>query len=61
MRPNLKINIGSLKLNNPVMVASGTFGYAEEFKDFLDLKEIGAIATKTVTLRPRQGNPPPRT
>ena len=43
------------------MVASGTFGYAEEFRDFLDLKRLGAIVTKTITLNPRQGNPPPRT
>lgn len=61
MKPDLRVNIGRLKLKNPVMVASGTFGYAEEFGDFLDLKQLGAIATKTITLRPRQGNPVPRT
>lgn len=43
------------------MVASGTFGYAEEFADFIDLKRLGAIVTKTITLAPRQGNLPPRT
>lgn len=43
------------------MVASGTFGYTEEFKDFIDLKKLGAIVTKTITLNPRLGNPPPRT
>jgi len=59
--PNLSVNIGTLKLRNPVMVASGTFGYAEEFGDFINLKELGAIVTKTITLKPRQGNPPPRT
>jgi len=59
--PNLSVNIGTLKLKNPVMVASGTFGYAEEFGDFINLKELGAIVTKTITLKPRQGNPPPRT
>ena len=59
--PNLTVNIGKLKLKNPVMVASGTFGYAEEFQDFLDLKKLGAIVTKTITLQPRQGNPTPRT
>jgi len=59
--PNLSVNIGTLKLKNPVMVASGTFGYAEEFGDFINLKELGAIVTKTITLNPRQGNPPPRT
>ena len=55
---NLKVKIGKLQLNNPVMVASGTFGYAEEFKGFIDLKKLGAIVTKTITLKPRQGNPP---
>jgi dihydroorotate dehydrogenase (NAD+) catalytic subunit len=59
--PDLSIKIGKLKLKNPVMVASGTFGYAEEFKDLLNLKQLGAIVTKTITLKPRRGNPPPRT
>ena len=58
---NLSIKIGKLKLKNPVMAASGTFGYAEEFKDFIDLKKLGAIVTKTITLKPRKGNPAPRT
>ncbi len=48
-------------MNNPVMVASGTFGYAEEFNNFLDLKKLGAIVSKTITINPRQGNLPPRT
>ena len=61
MQPQLSVNIGRLRLKNPVMVASGTFGYAEEFSDFMDLKQLGAIVTKTITLKPRQGNPPPRT
>lgn len=61
MKPNLAVNIGRLKLANPVMVASGTFGYAEEFKDYLDTGKLGAIITKTITLRPRKGNLPPRT
>src|SRR3989338_184580 len=61
MKTNLSVNIGKLKLKNPVMVCSGTFGYAEEFKDFIELKELGAIVTKTITLKPRRGNPPPRT
>ena len=59
--PDLSVNIGRLKLKNPVMVASGTFGYAEEFRPFIDLKQLGAMVTKTITLRPRRGNPPPRT
>jgi dihydroorotate dehydrogenase (NAD+) catalytic subunit len=61
MTPKLSVNIGKLKLKNPVLVASGTFGYAQEFKDFVNLKELGAIVTKTITLKPRKGNPPPRT
>jgi len=61
MEPKLSVNIGRLRLKNPVMVASGTFGYAEEFTDFFDLKKLGAIVTKTITLKPRQGNPMPRT
>ena len=59
--PDLTINIGKLKLKNPVMVASGTFGYAEEFNDLMTLKELGAIITKTITVKPRQGNLAPRT
>jgi len=58
---DLNVKIGKLKLKNPVMVASGTFGYAEEFKDFFDVKNLGAIVTKTITLNPRPGNPMPRT
>jgi len=61
MSPRLNIKIGRLELKNPVMVASGTFGYGEEFKDLLDLKKLGAVVTKTITLNPRQGNPAPRT
>ena len=61
MNPNLSVNIGKLKLKNPVLVASGTFGYAQEFEDFINLKRLGAIMTKTITLNPRKGNPPPRT
>ena len=59
--PDLSVCIGKLKLKNPVMVASGTFGYAEEFKDFLDLRKLGAVVSKTITVKPRLGNPPPRT
>lgn len=61
MDPKLCCNIGKLKLKNPVMVSSGTFGYAEELKDLVALKELGAIVTKTITLNPRRGNPIPRT
>nr|MBC8473785.1 dihydroorotate dehydrogenase [Candidatus Omnitrophota bacterium] len=54
------IKIGKIKLKNPVMVASGTFGYAKEFEGLMDLKKLGAIVTKTITLKPRQGNSMPR-
>ena len=61
MQTKFSVEIGKLKLNNPVLAASGAFGYAEEFKDFMDLRKLGAIVTKTLTLKPRQGNPAPRT
>src|SRR3989344_2457643 len=61
MNPNVQVIIGRLKLKNPVLVASGTFGYAQEFTHFIDLKKLGAIVTKTITLHPRKGNPAPRT
>ena len=48
---SLKVKIGNIELNNPVMVASGTFGYAKEFEGFIDLKKLGAIVTKTITLK----------
>jgi dihydroorotate dehydrogenase (NAD+) catalytic subunit len=60
-KPDLSVSIGKLNLKNPVMVASGTFGYSEEFKDFINLKKLGAIVTKTITIKARQGNLPPRT
>lgn len=52
--------IAGIKMKNPVMVASGSFGYGEEPSKFIDLNQLGAIITKTVTLDPREGNPPPR-
>lgn len=52
--------LGPLTLKNPVLVASGTFGYGEEFAPFLDLNRLGGLVTKTITLEPRAGNPPPR-
>ncbi len=54
------IRIGKIKLKNPVMVASGTFGYAKEFEGLVDLKKLGAIVTKTITIKARPGNPMPR-
>jgi dihydroorotate dehydrogenase (NAD+) catalytic subunit len=61
MQPKISVKIGKLKLKNPVMVASGTFGYAQEFRDFMGLDRLGAIVTKTITVKPRKGNRPPRT
>lgn len=56
----LKINIGNLALKNPVMTASGTFGYGEEYAEFVDLSRLGGILVKGTTLEPRQGNDYPR-
>ncbi|MBW2436892.1 MAG: dihydroorotate dehydrogenase [Desulfobacterales bacterium] len=58
--PDLKITIGNLELQNPVLTASGTFGYAQEFEDLVDLNRLGAIIVKGLALRPTKGNPPPR-
>ena len=57
---DLRVNIGSLKLKNPVMTASGTFGYGIEFADFIPLGGIGGIIVKGTTLLPREGNDYPR-
>lgn len=57
---NLKVKIGKLELKNPVLTASGTFGYGEEFADFIDLNKLGGIIVKGTTLLPREGNPYPR-
>jgi dihydroorotate dehydrogenase (NAD+) catalytic subunit len=54
------VNLGRLKLKNPVMTASGTFGYGEEYADYVDLNRLGAIVVKGLSLKPRLGNPPPR-
>jgi len=56
----LSVNIGGLKLKNPIMVASGTFGYGKEYEGLANLNDIGAIITKSITLNPREGNKPPR-
>ena len=58
--PDLSVQLGPLRLKNPVMVASGTFGYGEEYADFIDLKQLGAVVVKGISLQPRPGNPPPR-
>ena len=57
---DLSVNIGKLKLKNPVMLASGTVGYGNEIAQYTDLNRIGAIVTKSVSLKPRKGNPPQR-
>jgi dihydroorotate dehydrogenase (NAD+) catalytic subunit len=58
--PSLAVTIGGLALRNPVMPASGTFGYGEEYAPFVDLNRLGAVVTKGISLLPRAGNPPPR-
>jgi len=57
---DLKVNIASLKMNNPVMTASGTFGYGLEFEDFTNIDALGGIIVKGTTLEHREGNPYPR-
>ena len=57
---DLSVNIGELRFKNPVLTASGTFGYGEEFADFLDLERLGGFIVKGTTLNPRDGNPYPR-
>ncbi len=57
---NTKVSIGRLKLKNPVITASGTFGYGEEYSEFVDLDNLGAVVVKGLSLIPREGNPPPR-
>ncbi len=61
MKPDLKVEIGGIAFKNPVMVASGTFGYAEEFDKLIDLEALGGIVTKSITLKERPGHAPPRT
>ena len=58
--PDLRVRIGGLELKNPVMTASGTFGYGEEFAPFCDLNRLGAIVVKGLSLEPLAGNPAPR-
>lgn len=57
---NLTINIGNTSFENPIWVASGTFGYGTEAPDLVDVNQLGAIVTKSITRQPREGNPPPR-
>jgi dihydroorotate dehydrogenase (NAD+) catalytic subunit len=59
-QPDMRTSIGTLRLKNPVMTASGTFGYGEEYGSLVNLHRLGAIIVKGISLHPRQGNPPPR-
>jgi len=59
-RPDTRVDLAGIKLRNPVLTASGTFGYGSEFAPFLDLRRIGGFVAKSLTLEPRFGNPPPR-
>src|SRR4051794_30215471 len=61
MGVDLAVQIGALQLRNPVLVASGTFGYAREMAGLVDFRQLGGVIPKTVTARPRAGNPTPRT
>ena len=60
IEPDLSVQLGPIRLNNPVMTASGTCGYALELANFVELDRLGAFVTKSVTPEPRQGNPPQR-
>lgn len=57
---DLAVNLGGLHLLNPVLVASGTFGYGQEYEQYINIGDIGAVIVKGTTLEPRNGNPPPR-
>jgi len=59
-KPRLEVEVGGIRMKNPVMTASGTFGYGEEFSPFIDLDKLGAIVLKGISLKPKRGNPPPR-
>ena len=60
LQPKLNVDVGGLQLRNPVMTASGTFGYGREFDPLMDLNRLGAIVVKGLSLEPSAGNPPPR-
>jgi len=59
-KPQMRVDIGGIEIKNPVMTASGTFGYAGEYVEFVDLNRLGAIVVKGLSLEPSMGNPPPR-
>lgn len=57
---DLKVKIGELELKSPIITASGTFGFGQEYQEFYDINQLGALTTKGITLKPKEGNPPPR-
>ena len=57
---SLAVEVAGIRMRNPVLTASGTFGYAREFEQYMDLNRLGALVVKTITRLPRAGNPPPR-
>jgi dihydroorotate dehydrogenase (NAD+) catalytic subunit len=59
-KPDMTVELAGIKMRNPVMTASGTFGYGAEFADYLNLESLGAMITKGLSLRPKAGNPTPR-
>ena len=59
-RPDMSVDLAGIKMRNPVMTASGTFGYGAEFADYMNLESIGAMITKGLSLKPKAGNPTPR-
>jgi dihydroorotate dehydrogenase (NAD+) catalytic subunit len=59
-KPDLSVNFAGIRLKNPVLTASGTFGYGEEYAEFVDLNKLGGVIVKGISLRPIKGNPPPR-
>src|SRR3989338_8094131 len=60
MSVDLSVRLGEFRLQNPVLVASGTFGYGEEYHRLYDVSRLGGIITKSISLKPRPGNPTPR-
>ena len=60
MKPDLSVDFAGIRLKNPVLTASGTFGYGEEYAEFVDLNRLGGVIVKGISLKPMAGNPPPR-
>ena len=60
IQPDLSVKLGPLELKNPLMTASGTFGYGREYESLVDLNLLGAIVVKGLSMKPIAGNPPPR-